>query len=161
MLWLRQVGYLKKNLRIGLMSLTVKKFIEKKEQEFERDKELQKEILVEDNEGKLCCFTRESWVLTRKSDNPDHVFFLERLKVSKTDGGKYKTKLKEGDHVYRVGYFIIGKKGKPTTKITRMEDKLVWEGYSPLVLNEDFQKILGEAVKNRVIRPDFLIFSPL
>ena len=142
------------------MPLTVKEFIEKKEEEFENDRKLQKKILIEDNEGELCCVIRESWIFVRKSDVPGHVLCLERLKICKNGGGKCRTSLEDGGYVYRPGFFVIGKKFKPPIKITQMEDSLVWEGHAPLVLQEDFKKIVKNAFKKGLIKPQFLIPSP-
>ncbi len=141
------------------MTLSVKEFIKKKEEEFENDKKIQKKILIEDNEGNLCCFNRDSWVFVIKSDSEGHVFCLERLKVAKKEE-EGRAKLKEGSYVYRPGYFVLGKKGKPFIKTSCMEGELIWEGHVPLVLQEDFKKIVKNAFKKGLIKPQFLIPSP-
>jgi hypothetical protein len=141
------------------MPLTAKEFIEKKKQEFENDKKLQKKILIEDNEGEFCCVTRDRWIFIGKSDVPGHVLCLERLKICKDGVGKCRTKLEEGGYVYRPGFFVIGKKFKPTTKITHIEDNLVWEGHAPLVPQEDFKQIVKNAFKEGLINPQFLFPS--
>jgi len=142
------------------MSLTVEKFIEKKEREFEKDRKLKKEILIEDNEGELCCVIRDKWIFVRKSDVPQHVVCLERLKVCKSGGENCGTRLKEGSYVYRPGFFVIGKKIKPAINITKMEGELIWEGHAPLVPKEDFQEIVRKATKKGLIKTSFLVPSP-
>jgi hypothetical protein len=150
----------KKSLRIGFMSLTVKKFIKRKEKEYEKDKKLKKEILIEDNAGVLCCVIRDAWVFVEKSDVPGQVLCLERLKITTKCEAKCRTKLKEGGYVYRPGFFVIGKKLRPVSKITRVEDEFVWEGHAPLVLQEDFHRVVRKAIKSGLIKPQFLLSPP-
>ena len=87
--------------------------------------------------------------------------YKERLKVCKNGGEKCRTRLEAGDYVYRPGFFVIGKKLKPAITITRMGDKLVWEGHAPLVPQEDFQEIVKKAAKKGLIKPSFLVPSSL
>jgi hypothetical protein len=80
---------------------------------------------------------------------PWKVFMLERLRrvwtPAETDGLHGATA--DGDIDYRLGYWIVGKKG-------RARGKWVWGQYCPMIPAADLPRLIDLAISEGTIRPE-------
>ena len=123
---------------------TYKKFIERKKKEF---KDMQRPIWIKDISGKgRQRFKREAWVFMPQHNLNEKVFLFERIKRVKIEGEvAYPEEAKIGNLLYRIGYYIVGKKGNRKGKWT-------WGQFCPFIPPDDLKKLLKKAKKERVIK---------
>ena len=124
---------------------TAKDFINRKEEQFEKEKD--KLILFKHitRKGKVY-WKREAWALMQQHNlKNEKVFVFERLKFHKSDVNENLGSKKEGDIEYRIGYYIVG-------KINNRKDKWTWGQFCPVIPLEDFNRLIDLAKKKGVIK---------
>lgn len=127
------------------MTLSAKQFIEQKEEQFKKDLEKKKLIGMKDisREGKHG-FLREAWTFMIQHNLEAKVFVIERLRRAEIRGTTVHKKIKIGDIEYRVGYYIVG-------HIRNAKGRWVWGQFCPLIPQEDFNKLIQKARKEKTI----------
>ena len=121
--------------------MTAQDFIHKKNEQFKKTNI----IRVKDigRKGKHF-FVREAWTFLPQTNLPEKVFVLERLRKESTEGNLSYSNWKKGDIEYRIGYFIKGQIGKA-------KDRWIWGQYCPLIPQEDLNKLLNKARKEKTL----------
>lgn len=89
-------------------------------------------------------FVREAWTFYTQSNMNKKVFIFERLRKDQKEGNIAYKNWKRGDMEYRIGYYIVGQIGKA-------KDRWIWGQFCPLIPIEDFNNIINQAKKEKVI----------
>lgn len=128
----------------GNQPLSADEFIAKKNREFTKKKP---KIEVKDigREGKKF-FQLESWTFMKQTNNPEKVIVFERFHKSGQEGTIVHNNYSEGDIVYRIGYFIVG-------KIGNAKGRWIWGQFAPMIPQEDLGPLLEKARQEGVILP--------
>jgi len=131
------------------MKESAQNFIKRKNKKFEEELREEKSVIsMKDIGGRgMRNYKREDWTFLRQSNLPDDkVLILERLKkVRKSGVIKHKQSWKEGDAVYRIGYFIVGQVG-------RAKGKWWWGQSCPIILRRDLLRLIKKAKKEKTIK---------
>lgn len=88
-------------------------------------------------------WVREKRTLMPQTNHYGKVFTFERLRFIEATGKKTDRE-KVGRIEYRIGYYIIGHKGKSRNKWT-------WGQFCPMIPQKDFNKLVSLAKKERVL----------
>ena len=121
-------------------------FVRKKEEQFKEELKNSIEMSMKALGGKgKNLFLREGWkFIPQYNIGHRKVFVIERLRYVRTEGKPaHHTHRKKGEIEYRIGYFIIGKKGNRKRRWT-------WGQFCPLIPRKDLSKIFRAA---RRLRP--------
>lgn len=128
-------------------------FIERKNQEFEKQKEklrsptnLKNLIGMKDigRKGKHF-YKREAWTFLVQHNLKEKVFILERLQKMSIQGDIVHAQATPiGSREYRIGYYMIGKNGNK-------KDRWTWGQYCPMIPAEDLIPLLEKAKNEGVI----------
>ena len=121
---------------------TYKEFIKRKDKEFK-----QKSLIPMKDIGRKGkkFFQREAWTFMPQYNLQEKVFVIERLKKISYEGKLTHPKVfKKGAIEYRIGYYMIGKNGN-------MKGKWVWGQFCPLIPQQDLNKLLLKAKKEKTI----------
>lgn len=116
-----------------------KEFINKKEKEFEKARigERQKDLVSMKKiggEGKNL-FRRVAWeFIPQYNIGHRKVFVIERLRHIKTEGKSSHHTHRKSKIEYRIGYFVIGKKGSRKGRWT-------WGQYCPMIPHKDIDNV--------------------
>ncbi|MBI3027446.1 hypothetical protein HYY70_05000 [Candidatus Woesearchaeota archaeon] len=118
-------------------TLNAKEFIQKKKNQFEREKT--RDFRVKDISRKgYHIWRKEAITLMRQSNYKEKVFVVERVKFIKTEGDILSNHRENDYYEYRIGYFIVGKIGKRNGHWT-------WGQYCPFIPVKDFDKLIEQA----------------
>lgn len=89
-------------------------------------------------------FEREKWTFMPQFNLKEKFFVVERLKLIELIGSPHHAKNhKIGEIEYRVGYWIVGKKGNRKGVWT-------WGQFCPLIPEEDLKRLLKQAESDGV-----------
>ena len=125
------------------MTESSEKFIKRKEEEFNKNKNIPISFKDIGRKGKHFVI-REAWVFMKQNNLSNKVFIFERLRKHSTEGESAYITSKVGSLEYRFGYYILG-------KIGRMNGKWTWGQYCPLIPIEDFEKLIKLAKEKGVL----------
>lgn len=87
---------------------------------------------------------REKWMFKQQSDHDEKIFLVERFKTVDMKSPISNSKAKIGVLSYRIGYFMVGKNGN-------RKEKWTWGESCAIIPREDFNKLIKEAKKRKVI----------
>jgi|SRR3989344_3184871 len=123
---------------------TIKEFIKRKQEQFERKKD-QTVVMKDIGRGGKIHFIREGWTFMPANLKEHKVFVLERFRKVKFEGTlAYKKSWKTGEIEYRIGYFIVG-------RIGRVRDRWVWGQFCPILTAKDLKQLISKAEKESVL----------
>jgi hypothetical protein len=123
---------------------TAKEFINRKNVQFEKEKDSFINMKDIGREGKMH-FIREAWTFLPQSNLKDKVFIFERLRKEKFSGKlSYQKNWKKNDIEYRIGYYIVG-------KIRKANNRWIWGQFCPIIPHKDLIKLLNKAKKEKTI----------
>lgn len=122
--------------------MKAEEFIKRKNEQFSKNKTIQIKDIGRNGKHFL---VREAWTFMPQGNLKDKVFIIERFRKDSIEGKlAYTDSWKKGNIEYRIGYFIVGKIGKAA-------GKWVWGQYCPLIPQEDLNKLLNKAKKEKTL----------
>ena len=125
---------------------TAAAFIHRKEQQFQRELERKKSVMMKDigRRGRHA-FIRRAWTFMPQYNLPEKVFVIERLEKVGIEGDiVHKRTHRNGEVEYRIGYFIVG-------KIGFLRGRWAWGQFCPVIPAKDLQKLLAKARKEKTL----------
>jgi len=127
------------------MTESAQEFIKRKEIQFKKNLEKGKLIGMKaiSREGKHG-YLREAWTFMAQHNLKEKVFIIERLRRMEIKGKTVHKNIKIGDVEYRIGYYIVG-------HIRKAKGRWMWGQFCPLVPQQDFNKLMKKAQKEKTI----------